>query len=291
MQLRLLVTGGAGFLGNHLLRRANQFVPTGTLHRTPSASLPGVTFHVCDLQQPQEVRVLLDRIRPDIIIHTACSDQGEGIGAILPAAGLLAMHTAERGMRFIHLSTDQVFDGTTAPYTEESPMNPINAYGKAKAQAEELILSLNPQATIVRTSILYDLRIPDRQTTWIMESMATSQPIRLFVDEIRCPVWVENLADLLLELAVRDFPGILHLGGPQALNRWDFGMKVLHHFGITPTPAMQQGTIEEAGLVRPKNLTMDSTRAQHTLRTPLLSLDKASKQISRTIAPFKKHSK
>lgn len=275
MKRRLLVTGGAGFLGNHLLRRANHFVAAGTLHFTPTISLPGVTFHVCDLQQPQEVQVLLDRVRPDIIIHTACSDQGKGIEAILPAAGLLATQTAERSIRLIHLSTDQVFNGASAPYIEESPTNPINAYGIAKAQAEDLIRSLNSQATIIRTSLLYDLRTPDRQTTWIMESMSSSQSIRLFVDEIRCPVWVENLADLLLEIATRDLPGILHLGGPQALNRWELGLNLLEHFGVTPTEHILQGTVEESGLVRPKNLTMDSTRAQQLLHTPIVSLQEA----------------
>ena len=275
MKKHLLVTGGAGFLGNHLLRRATHFMTAGTLYHTPSSSLPEVTFHVCDLQNPEEIRILLNRVKPDIIIHTACSDQGHNLEAIVPAAGLLAMQTAQRHIRFIHLSTDQVFDGTSAPYTEESPTQPINPYGVAKAQAEDLILSLNPQATIIRTSLLYDLRKPDRQTKWIMESMATSQPIRLFVDEIRCPVWGENLAEVLLELALKDVPGILHLGGPESLNRWDFGMGVLHHFGITPTSNIQKGTIEESGLVRPKNLTMDSSRAKQILQTPLLSLQEA----------------
>jgi dTDP-4-dehydrorhamnose reductase len=275
MKKRLLVTGGAGFLGNHLLRRANQFVPTGTLHRTPSISLSGVTFHVCDLQNPEEIRILLDRTQPGVIIHTACSDQDHNLEAIVPAAGLLAMQTAQRHIRFIHLSTDQVFDGTSAPYTEDSPTQPINPYGVAKARAEELVRSLNPQATVIRTSLIYDLHTPDRQTKWIMESMSTSQSIRLFVDEIRCPVWVKNLADVLLELALKDVPGILHLGGPESLNRWDFGMGLLHHFGIAPTSNIQKGTIEESGLVRPKNLTMDSSRAKQLLQTPLFSLQEA----------------
>jgi dTDP-4-dehydrorhamnose reductase len=277
MKKRLLVTGGAGFLGNHLLRHANQFVSAGTLHATPSTSLPGVTFHVCDLQNPEEVRILMDRVQPDVIIHTACSEQGKGIDAILPAAGLLAMQTAERDIRFIHLSTDQVFDGTSAPYTEESPTNPINPYGHAKAQAEELIRSLNPQATIVRTSLLYDLRTPDRQTTRLIESTKTGDLYRLFIDEIRCPIWVENLAEVLLEVATKDVPGIVHLGGSESLNRWDLGMGLLQHFGLTQTSNIQKGTIEESGLVRPKDLTMASSRAKQALETPLLSLQEARK--------------
>ncbi len=282
MKKRLLVTGGAGFLGNHVLRRANQFVSAGTLHSTPSTSLPGVTFHVCDLQNPKEVQILMDRVQPYIIIHTACSEQGNGIDAIVPAAGLLAMQSVERNIRFIHLSTDQVFDGTSAPYTEESPTNPINPYGKAKAQAEELIRSLNPQATIVRTSLLYDLQAPDRQTTRLIESAKSGEVFRLFVDELRCPIWVENLADVLLELATTDAPGIVHLGGPESLNRWDLGMGLLQHFGIMRTSNIQKGTIEESGLVRPKNLTMDSSRAERLLQTPRFSLQEARKM---TVTP------
>ena len=275
MKTRLLVTGGAGFLGNHLLRRANQFVAAGTLHATPSTSLPGVTFHVCDLQNPEEVRVLMDRVQPDVIIHPACSEQGKGIEAILPAAGLLAMQSLERNIRFIHLSTDQVFDGTSAPYTEESPTNPINPYGKAKAQAEELIRSLNPKATIVRTSLLYDLRTPDRQTTRLIESTKTGEQYRLFIDELRCPIWVENFAEVLLEVATKDVPGLVHIGGPESLNRWDLGMGLLQHFGIAETSNIQQGTIEESGLIRPMDLTMDSSQAKQALGTPLLSLQEA----------------
>jgi dTDP-4-dehydrorhamnose reductase len=278
MKPRLLVTGGAGFLGTHLLQRARSFTATGTLHRTAAASIPGVSFHVCDLQQTQEVRILLDRMRPEIIIHTACSDQGGNLSAIATTAGLLAIQSVERRIRFIHLSTDQVFDGTAAPYTEQAAPSPINPYGTAKAQAEDLVRSLNPQAIIVRTSLLYDLRTPDRQTKQLIQTTKTGEPYRLFTDEFRCPIWVENLAEALLELAKKDYTGILHIGGPQALNRWELGMELLEHFGSKPTTNIQKGTIEESGLVRPPNLTLDSSSAQQLLQTPLLSLQEACKK-------------
>jgi dTDP-4-dehydrorhamnose reductase len=280
MKPRLLVTGGAGFLGTNLLQQARYFTATGTLHSTAATSIPDVSFHVCDLQQAQEVRILLDRVRPEIIIHTACSDQGGNLSAIAPVAGLLALQSAERQIRFIHLSTDQVFDGTAAPYTEQDEPSPINPYGTAKAQAEDLVRSLNPQGTIVRTSLLYDLHTPDRQTKQLMQTIQTGEPYRLFIDEFRCPIWVKNLANALLELATKDYAGILHIGGPHAINRWELGMELLEHFGIKPTPNIQQGTIEEAGLVRPPNLTLDSSSAQQTLHTSLFSLPEARKKVN-----------
>ncbi len=281
MKPRLLVTGGAGFLATHLLHQATNFTATGTLHRTAATSIPDVSFHVCDLQQPQEVRILLDRVNPEIIIHTACSDQGGNLSVIAPAAGLLASQAAERDIRFIHLSTDQVFDGMTAPYHEASEKHPINPYGTAKSQAEDLVRSLHTQATIVRTSLLYDLRIPDRQTRQLIQTTQTEERYHLFTDEFRCPIWVEKLAQALLELAKKDYVGILNIGGPESLNRWDLGMELLKHFNITPTSNIQKGTIEESGFLRPQNLTLDSSAAQQLLVTPLLSLEEARKVVGK----------
>lgn len=279
MKPKLLVTGGAGFLGTYLLRQAKAFTATGTIHQTATTALPGIAFHVCDLQQPEDVRILLDRVQPEIIIHTACSDQGKNLSAIASSAALLAIQSAERHIRFIHLSTDQVFDGMTAPYTETSKAHPINPYGIAKAQAEDLVGSLNPEAIIVRTSLMYDLRTPDRQTRQFIQAISTDTSFRLFVDEWRSPIWVENLAKALLELTTKDISGILHIGGPQALNRWDLGMQLLQHHGLIPTSNIQKGTIAESGLVRPPNLTLDSTFAQQLLKTPLLSLSESQKTI------------
>ena len=230
MKPRLLVTGGAGFLGTHLLQRASNYTATGTLHSTAAKAIPEVSFHVCNLQQAQEVRILLDRVRPDVIIHTACSDQGGNLAAISSAAGLLALESAERHVRFIHLSTDQVFDGKTAPYTERDAPNPINPYGQTKAQAEELVCSLNPQAIIVRTSLLYDLRAPDRQITELVQKTQSGEPYRLFTDEFRCPLWVENLAEVLLELAKIEYTGILHVGGPESLEPMGSGNGITQTF-------------------------------------------------------------
>lgn len=281
MKPRLLVTGGAGFLGTHLLQRAKEFIPAGTLHHTAATAIPGITFHVCDLQQPEEVRMLLDRVRPEIIIHTACSDQGDNLSAIVPAAGLLAMQAAERHIRFIHLSTDQVFDGTAAPYTETNTPCPINPYGEAKAQAEALIRTLYPQATIVRTSLFYDLGKPDRQIQRLIQATQTDKPFQLFIDEWRSPLWVETLADAILELANKEVAGILHVGGPKSLNRWELGIKLLQHFGITPTFNIKKCTIKESGLIRPKNLTLNSSIAQEILQTPLLSFQEAQKKATK----------
>lgn len=282
MGLRVLITGGAGFLGQRLLRRSSYFTMSATLHVNPAVSLPGIHYHVCDLRNPEQVRFLLDRVRPEVLIHTACSDQGNDLEAIPITAALLGMESAQRDIRFIHLSTDHVFDGKKAPYLESDALCPLTEYGKAKAHAEDLLQTVNPKATIVRTSILYDLDSPDRTYQRILEAEEKGLPIRLFTDEYRSPIWVENVVDALLELATLEYSGIFHIGGPQTLSRWEMGLNLIDHFGVALSTPVQPETIEESGLVRPKNLALNSGKAQELLTTPLLSFEEACQQAKPT---------
>ena len=64
------------------------------------------------------------------------------------------------GAKFVYFSTEYVFDGRSGPYTEESPVNPINVYGRSKADAETALALTHPSALIIRTTVVYGF---DRQ--------------------------------------------------------------------------------------------------------------------------------
>ena len=119
----------------------------------------------------------------------------------------------------------------------------------------------------------------DHQTRWLLEGIANGDIIRLFTDEIRCPIWVRTLALALLELVEEDYNGILHIAGPQPLNRWDFGLAILTMHNHVSTQYVQPSSIAESGLVRPRNLTFNIEKAQRMLKTPLLSVTEVQKQI------------
>jgi dTDP-4-dehydrorhamnose reductase len=98
------------------------------------------------------------------------------------------------------------------------------------------------------------------------------RPVRLFTDERRCPIWVETLAAALLELAALEYVGVLHVAGGQALNRYEFGTRLLCFqrtdlSGIVPTLAAA------LGLQRPLDCTLDTTKAGRLLKTPLPGVD------------------
>src|SRR5439155_366864 len=104
------------------------------------------------------------------------------------------------------LSSDIVFSGERGHYREEDEPAPVNDYGRSKAEAERVVRAEHPDALIARTSLLYGGLEPGPQ-----EQLARAGST-FFVDEIRSPVAVGDLADALLELAARDIGGILRLG-------------------------------------------------------------------------------
>ena len=273
MNKTLFITGGAGYVGQHLIFCATGWRTHATFFKNPPpASLPA-RWHHCDLRNNERVKALLTSIHPDVIIHTACSGRSlEEIEAIVPATRHLAQIAKGSSCRLIHLSTDSVFDGEDAPYHEQSLPKPISDYGRAKAEAEHILATLFPQAVIVRTSLIYGKDPVDHHTQWLLDGLNKGPTIRLFTDEIRCPIWINTLTECLLELAGMDFSGMLNIAGPDPLTRWEFGLGILALHNRTPTERIVPSTRAEAGLIRPRDLTLNVEKARHLLKTPLLSL-------------------
>jgi dTDP-4-dehydrorhamnose reductase len=195
---RLLITGGSGDLGRPLSQLA---VAAGhavwvTYLRRPERIKAGQPIRL-DLNDKNAVQAALDRLQPDVIIHTAVqqdgADQREQI--VNSAAYLCAL--SGPATRRILLSTDMVFDGQQAPYRDDDPPSPLSVYGRAKAETEAM------GDCVVRTSLIYDFERGNRQVDWLLDTIARGERCRLFRDEFRSPIWAVNLAEALLELADR----------------------------------------------------------------------------------------
>jgi dTDP-4-dehydrorhamnose reductase len=271
---RLLVTGASGYLGAYLVSAARGWEVRGTYYSQPARASRAPMSQI-DLRDPAAVRQLLATVQPAAVIHTACSNRDDdNISAIVPAAHNLAASCREVGARLVHVSTDLVFDGEHAPYSDDAPPAPITAYGRAKAEAEAAVASQYPAAVIARSSLIWALDPLDRQTGWLVDGLRRGTAITLFTDEIRCPVHLPDLSAALLELAtLPQLAGPLNLGGRQPLNRWAFGLRLLCALGLDRGANIQPGTVASSGLVRARNLTLESRRADQQLATRLRSVD------------------
>ncbi|MBN1202387.1 MAG: SDR family oxidoreductase [Anaerolineae bacterium] len=274
---RLLVTGASGTLGAPLTERAaaSGWYVTGTCLAHPDRVRAGRPVRL-DLRDPGAVHDLVRAVRPDVIIHTAVTERsGAGFADAIRLAGRHVVQAAvEVGARLVALSTDLVFDGAKTLYTEDSPPQPApgSDYGHAKVDMERDTLAICPGALVVRTSLIYDFDPANAQVAWMLRAIERGERLRLFVDQVRCPIWAVNLADVLLELADTDAAGLLHVVGPEPLSRYDLGTALLDALGIDP--ALHVDMAQAPGS-RPKSLVLDITRARSIVNTPLLTVAQA----------------
>jgi dTDP-4-dehydrorhamnose reductase len=269
--MRLLITGGAGYLGSELTRQALEggceVAATCFVQRPTAASSRLVAL---DIRDQSAVDGLFAEVRPDVIIHTAYRQGGPDLWATTAeGAGIVARAARQVGARLIHLSSDALFDGEReGAYAEHDQPSPITPYGQAKAEAERLVAQFHPQALIVRTSLLYGGTTPGVHEQLILDAVDGRVDLAFFRDELRCPVVVGELAAALLELAPAQLHGPLHLAGADVVSRYEFACLVAAAHSRR-VDRLRAGLSGESGLRRPRNCALDCSRARSLLRTQL----------------------
>jgi dTDP-4-dehydrorhamnose reductase len=247
---RLLVTGGCGTLGTELVRQApgrGWDVRATWWQREPAAPADWVRL---DVRDAAAVRAAVAGC--DAVVHTAYR-QNEDAWSI-NVDGSEAVARAVEGRRLVHLSTDLVFDGTRGRYVETDETAPVSEYGRSKEEAERRVAVAAPEAALVRTSLIYG--VPDGP-----QERLAREGTSFFVDEIRSPVHVADLAGAVLDLLERHHAGPLHVAGADDVDRHTFALLL----GADP------GRIREAHTTpdRAPDVSLDSARARGLLPTRL----------------------
>ncbi|MBI5250272.1 MAG: SDR family oxidoreductase [Desulfomonile tiedjei] len=240
---RLLITGGSGFMGGILALEAPKHWDTYATHRSsPPRYGDSAQWIPLDVSNREMVEKTLSLIEPEVIIHAAavtdsriCERNPDTAWAInVNGTEHVADAAKKIGARLIYTSTDMVFGRPGEFRAEKDPPAPMTTYADTKYRAERIVSSLAPGFIIARICLSYCYSSNSARcfTEKIIDDLAKGVPTRLFVDEYRTPVYARDVCRILLEFAWRDdLSGLFHVGGPERLSRYEFGLKVCRIFG------------------------------------------------------------
>jgi dTDP-4-dehydrorhamnose reductase len=264
--MRILVTGASGLLGLNLaLEAAKEHQVFGVVHHN---SLKTQAFQVieADLLAPGAVERMLDQVQPDWVIHCAAQAnvdaceadpaQAEQMNSLLPEK--LAAYVARGGARLLHVSTDAVFDGARGEYTENDKPNPLSVYARTKRDGERRVAVQNPSAVIARVN-LFGWSLGGRRSLaeFFLNNLSAGAGVMGFTDVYFCPLLVNDLAMLFLEMLASGLHGLYHVVSSECLSKYDFGVRLAQTFHL------------DANLIQPTSVQVAGLKAA---RSPLLTL-------------------
>ncbi len=270
---RILITGASGLLGINLaIEAAKRYEVIGVLH-DQALNEPGFKTLYADLLQPGEITRVFDEARADWVINCAalasldaCERQPElaqRLNAELP--GRMAVEAAKRGLRFLHVSTDAVFDGVKGDYDEEDAPSPINVYGRTKRIAELAVKAAHPHVLIVRPNFFGWSVSGDRSLAeFFFNNLTANQQVPGYTNRIFCPLLVTDLASIMLELMEKNFRGVYHVAGSDHLSKFDFGVAIAKQFHLN-AELIQPTVTSDTPAPRALNLTLRTARLTKTL--------------------------
>ncbi|MGU9962342.1 MAG: DegT/DnrJ/EryC1/StrS family aminotransferase, partial [Candidatus Puniceispirillales bacterium WSBS_2018_MAG_OTU23] len=290
---RILITGGSGLLGlNWAIARRKAGDDVHLWTNTRDIQLENITTHRGDLSDIDTAADGIRDIAPDIIINSAgftsvdgcASNPKQSQKSNVDVAQGAAMIAANIGAKFIHISTDHLFDGKAAFVSETAPPKPQNTYAEHKAKAEEMVRSAYPSALILRTSFFgWGTRYRRSFSDLILDDLKDGRQVQMYDDVFFTPLEASQVISLAHKLLALGHSGVINLCSHERISKYDFSVKLAEAFGydsglIQPIQAARLKNV----ISRPKDLSLSDEKLRGVLGCDGITIDS-------TIASLKHH--
>ncbi len=283
----MLIIGASGVVGRSLAKNClSHFEVTGT-YFNHNYNPDFIKLRKLDLTQYRDIEECLDEVQPYVVVHSAgmtdvqqCQENTEAAEEVnFRATAQLAAFCKEKGIRLVYLSSDQVFDGEKGNYNEDEEPSPKNHYGKTKYDAEKAVKSICENYVIARLNLIYGHgeAVKKTFTDRILIANWAQKTYPIFAGQVRSPLSLDVASRAIRELADSEFIGTLNLGGLEAIDRWDFALKLIAFLKIDPSVIEKAQPDDKIKELYPINTSYDTSKAQQEIKTELLSIDEGLK--------------
>ncbi|WP_231425139.1 NAD(P)-dependent oxidoreductase [Pedobacter sp. Leaf250] len=243
----ILTTGSNGLLGQKITEkvltegRVKLIATSKGANRYPITN--GYQYAEMDILDPVQVRTIIEKFKPDAIVHTAAMtnvDTAEANKELcrqlnVEATQNLVSLCEEFNIQLIHLSTDFIFDGANGPYKEEDATNPLSYYGETKLLAELTVKESRANWAILRTILVYGITNDMSRSNivlWAKGALEKGLPINVVNDQWRMPTLAEDLAEACLLAVEKNSQGVYHVSGKDYMSIADLVRKVADYWSL-----------------------------------------------------------
>ena len=264
MTLRVCVFGRTGQVATELRRLAG-----------PDLSVTALDRAAADLQNPDACAAAVAAAQADIVINAAAytavdkaeEDAAQATTINAEAPGAMARAAAARGLPFVQISTDYVFDGTKrAPWTEDDPVGPLGVYGQSKLAGETAVRAAGGPHVILRTAWVHAGHGANFVATMLRVG-ATRDRLTVVDDQQGGPTAATDIARALIAIA-RAFAdgngvsGTFHYCGRPAVSWCGFAREIFRQADWIPAPEIAPIATADwpTPAARPANSVLDCTR-------------------------------
>jgi len=284
--MKLFITGAGGLLGSRVAEIA---VEKGyTVYSAYLTHLPSVGHPIrVDVTDKERVSKVIGSTKPDVIIHCAaltnvdlCEMERElALRVNVEGAKNIAEAAKENNAHLVYISTDYVFDGEKGLYSEKDDPNPINFYGYSKLLGEKAVMETSKEFLIVRASVIFGAKPAAGKTNfalWVLENLKANREIKVLIDQYVSPTLNTNLAEMILDACERRLTGLYHMAGRSRVSRYEFAVKLARVFDLDED-LIRKACMHEMRWKarRPRDSSLDVSRAMRSLRVKPLSLSEA----------------
>lgn len=259
--MKVLVTGAKGQLGSDVVKELQ-----GRGHEAI-----GVDIGEMDLTDPAAVSCVLERTKPDAVIHCAAwtavdaAEDNEEKVHLVNAVGTenIARECKKLGCKMMYISTDYVFDGSgTAPWKPDcKAYKPCNVYGKSKLEGEFAVARFLEKFFIVRIAWVFGKNGNNFVKT-MLNLGKTHRFLRVVNDQIGTPTYTPDLARLLVDMIETEKYGYYHATNEGGYISWyDFAEEIFRQAGyeteVVPVTTAEYGLSKAR---RPLNSRLDKSK-------------------------------
>jgi dTDP-4-dehydrorhamnose reductase len=231
-QLSILVTGSAGQLGSSIKR----------LSKNQKHHFVFTTEAELDLTSSSQITSFFKTQQFDVVINCAAYtavDKAESDSEMANQVNHLAVAKLAEvakvyDMKFIHISTDYVFDGENhRPYIETDETSPQGVYGETKLKGEQAVLDTQPNGAIIRTSWVYSEYGQNFVKTMLKLGQERGE-LNVIYDQIGTPTYAHDLAVVILAMIDTPFEGtsLYHFSNEGVCSWYDFAKQIFEFSGI-----------------------------------------------------------